>query len=84
MKSLFYQSKEQLAMMPKEILLKYEDDIKLVFDKLPEEMKSDPDIAIHQACTEHFNGGDDSDVIDGPPPSKKKCIECLAVALKSL
>ena len=71
--------------MPKEILLKYEDDIKLVFNKLPIEMQKDPEIAIHQACNEHFNASlDDSDMIDGPTPSKKKCVECLALALKSM
>ena len=74
-----------MALLFKEIVLRFEAELKFVFDKLPQDMKNDPEIAIHQTCTEHFEAnGDNLDTIDGPPFSKKKCIECLALALKSL
>lgn len=66
---------EQLAKMPKEILLEcFSNQISLVWDKLPQHMKEDPDFQQCRRCLVHYNTGEDQN--DGPPRMIKDCVQC--------
>jgi hypothetical protein len=69
---------EELENMPKEVMICCApNEIAVVWNKLPEQLKSDPDILRFQYCTEHYNNkswGDDE--IDGPAPRRIFCCYC--------
>lgn len=81
LRSLMKMSKQQLADMPKEVMIGCAArEIALVWDKLPEHLQNDIDILKYQYCQEHYSSDGDSgnnvDVNDGPPPRKIFCCYC--------
>lgn len=76
LRSLLKMSRQQLADMPKEVLIGCAShEIALVWDKLPPHLQSDIDILKYQYCLEHYSDSG-SDVNDGPPPRKLICCYC--------
>lgn len=80
-KTLTKMTKEQLADLPKEIMISCAaNEIALVWDKLPIHLREDIDILKYQYCLEHYNkdyGPDENvDVNDGPVPRKLFCCYC--------
>jgi hypothetical protein len=74
-------TREQLENMPKEVMISLaSNEIALVWDKLPINLKQDPDIENYRFCYEHHSSSDDSngekDVADGPIPRKLFCCYC--------
>lgn len=72
-------SARQLENMPKEVMIALaSDEIALVWNKLPEHMKSDKELLKYQYCNEHYNNENKSDVDegDGPAPKKLFCCYC--------
>jgi hypothetical protein len=72
---------EQLENTPKEVMISLaSNEIALVWDKLPNNLKHDPDIENYRFCYEHHSSSDDSnedkDVADGPIPRKLFCCYC--------
>lgn len=49
----------------------------LVYDKLSEELRADPDILIRLPCMEHWDTLDMNDHIDGPAPRRLDCHRCI-------
>ena len=83
LRSLLKMSKQQLADMPKEVMIGCAaHEIALVWDKLPEHLQNDVDILKYQYCQEHYSNDDKDDscsnvdVNDGPPPRKLFCCYC--------
>lgn len=81
LRSLTKMSKEQLADMPKEVIIGCAaHEIAIVWDKLPKHLQNDIDILKYQYCQDHYsNSNDDNsniDVNDGPPPRKIFCCYC--------
>ena len=79
--SLQKMTQEQLENMPKELMISLaSNEIALVWDKLPDHLKQDPDMENYQFCYEHHSSSDDSngekDVADGPIPRKLFCCYC--------
>lgn len=79
-KSLIKLTKEQLADLPKEVMITCaSNEIAWVWDKLPEHLKNDIDILKYQYCLEHYSDDSTSqstDVNDGPIPRKILCCYC--------
>lgn len=69
---------EQLENMPKEVMIwSAANEIAFVWDKLPNHIKSDPDMAKYQFCFEHCNNTQvDRDEGDGPMQRKLFCCYC--------
>ena len=68
---------EQLKYIPKIILLRqFSNYIGYVWDKLPEDIRADPEIQQYHRCLEHYNLPHHQTHIDGPPPLIKNCGEC--------
>ncbi|MGI0027986.1 MAG: hypothetical protein ACREAD_09135 [Nitrosopumilaceae archaeon] len=67
---------EELKNMPKEVMIaSAPNEIAMVWDKLPEKLKSDIDILKYQYCTDHYNDlGEDA--ADGPSPRRLFCCYC--------
>ena len=58
-------SKEELEYIPKPVLLKYMDhQIPLLWEKLPEHLRADSEVASCQTCHEHWNLPNCGDHID--------------------
>lgn len=81
LRSLLKMSKQQLADMPKEVMIACAaHEIALVWEKLPRHLQEDIDVLKYQYCLEHYPTNDDSspnfDVIDGPVPRKILCCYC--------
>lgn len=87
LRSLTKMSKQQLADMPKEVMISCApNEIAIVWDKLPEHLQNDIDMLKYQYCTEHYSSeGDaaaaaaalnDTDVNDGPAPRRIYCCYC--------
>lgn len=79
LRSLLKMSKQQLADMPKEVMIGLAShEIGLVWDKLPTHLQNDVDILKYQYCTEHYLNDyeDNIDVNDGPIPRKMFCCYC--------
>ena len=70
-------SKEELEYIPKPLLLKYMGhQIPLLWDKLPEYLRADSEVASYQTCHEHWNLPNCGDPIDGRAPARRDCHEC--------
>lgn len=84
LRSLLKMSEQQLATMPKEVIIACAPhEIALVWDKLPKHLQDDFDILKYQYCTDHYGSNSDTltnqsnmDVNDGPPPRKIFCCYC--------
>lgn len=80
LRTLTKMSKEELADMPKEVMIACAaDEIAIVWDKLPEHLQNDIDILKYQYCVDHYNddnGSSSCDVNDGPIPRKIFCCYC--------
>lgn len=79
LRSLAKMSRQQLADMPKEVMIACApNEIALVWDKLPEHLQNDIDVLKYQYCTEHFdnNNKSNADLNDGPPSKKIFCCYC--------
>lgn len=88
LRSLTKMSRQQLADMPKEVMIACApNEIALVWEKLPEHLQNDIDILKYQYCTEHTttaaaaaddfaNGDVERDENDGPPPRRLICCYC--------
>ena len=70
-------SKEELEYIPKPLLLKYMGhQILLLWEKLPEHLRADSEVASYQTCHEHWNLPNRGDHIDGRAPARRDCHEC--------
>jgi hypothetical protein len=68
---------EELEFVPKIVLLRnFERYVQLLWDRLPEHIKADPEVQSYRACLEHYNRPWQRTHIDGPPPLIKDCHEC--------
>jgi hypothetical protein len=68
---------EELEFVPKIVLLRnFEKYVQLLWDRLPEHIKADPEVRSYRACLEHYNRPWQRTHIDGPPPLIKDCHEC--------
>lgn len=71
---------KQLEHMPKEVMIALApNEIALVWNKLPEHIKSDVDVLKYQYCTEHYSSSSsnlDVDEGDGPAPRRLFCCYC--------
>lgn len=69
---------KEIENMPKEVMIILaQDEIALVWEKLPEKLKNDSEMTKYQFCYEHSNSDDsDRDVGDGPLPRKIFCCYC--------
>ena len=68
---------EQLQYIPKIVLLQeFENYVVLLWDRLPEHLKTDPEVQRYRPCTEHYNRPWQRTHIDGPPPLIKNCDIC--------
>lgn len=81
LRSLLKMSRQQLADMPKEVMIACApNEIALVWDRLPVHLQNDVDILKYQYCTEHYNytedGSSSIDVNDGPSPRRIFCCYC--------
>lgn len=79
LRSLVKMSKQQLADMPKEVMIACAaNEIALVWNKLPTHLQNDADISQYQFCLDHSpdDSGSNIDVNDGPPPRKIFCCYC--------
>lgn len=80
-------TKEELAYVPKPLLLRHWGDcLPYLWGKLPEHIQRDPEIAPYQLCTEHWTPQQVH--IERYPPSKSDCKKCpeneLATTLTSI
>jgi hypothetical protein len=79
---------QELENIPKEVMIILaQDEIALVWEKLPEKLKNDSDMLKYQFCHEHSSSGDsDRDEGDGPLPRKLFCCYCKIsdVTIKTL
>jgi hypothetical protein len=62
--------------LPREFLVNHFEDIEIIYDKLPEKLKSDNSILINMRCEKHY-GEIAGDTFDGPNPKRKHCLDCL-------
>lgn len=72
-------SAKELENMPKEVMIILaQDEIALVWEKLPEELKNDSDMIKYQFCCEHSSSGgsDQDDCDDDRSPRKLFCCYC--------
>lgn len=70
---------EQLQLVPKIALLRnYADYVELLWDRLPDHLKTDPEVQSYRACHEHYNRPWQRTHIDGPPPLVRNCGVCRA------
>lgn len=80
LRSLMKMSRQQLADMPKEVMIACApNEIALVWNKLPEHLQNDIDVLKYQYCTEHYSNNDNKlnvDVNDGSPSRKIFCCYC--------
>lgn len=68
---------EQLEFIPKVVLLRdFERFVDLLWYRLPERLRTDPEVQRCRACLEHHNRSWQQTHIDGPPPMIKECTEC--------
>jgi len=68
---------EQLQYIPKIILLQeFVNYVELLWDRLPEHLKTDPEVQRCRPCTEHYNRSWQRTHIDGPPALIKNCDIC--------
>ena len=68
---------EQLQYIPKVLLLeKFGRYVELVWNKLPEHLKTDAEVQGFRRCTEHYNQPWQRVHIDGPAPYRKDCALC--------
>ena len=68
---------EQLQFIPKIVLLQYFGRyVELLWDKLPERIKTDSEVQQYRRCPEHYNRPSSRDHIDGPAPMIKDCYVC--------
>lgn len=65
-----------MKILPKNIILKFDYEIHVIYDNLPENLKNDPDVLLNLKCFEHYNLPTSRDHIDGPPPPRKNCPGC--------
>lgn len=71
-------SPERMSRLQKRILISLSPrQIETIWEHLPKELKEDRDIELRRPCYEHYNLDGDQDHIDGPAPSRLKCIRCL-------
>lgn len=78
LRSLLKMSRQQLANMPKEVMIACAPhEIALVWDKLPEHLQNDIDILKYQYCTDHDDiGSGGTEVNDGPSSRRIFCCYC--------
>lgn len=81
LRTLTKMSRQQLAYMPKEVLIGCAaNEIALVWDMLPEDLRNDSVVSKYQHCMEHYgentDDSEDSDANDGPIPRKIFCCYC--------
>ena len=50
--------------------------IPLLWEKLPEHLRADSEVASYQTCHEHWNLPNCGDHIDGRVPARRDCHEC--------
>lgn len=68
---------KQLENMPKEVMITLApNEIALVWEKLPTDLKTDSDMLKYQFCYEHPVNGSSSDVEEGPVPRRLFCCYC--------
>lgn len=69
-------SSELVKHLPREFLINHFENIEIIYDRLPEKLKSDVGIILNRRCFEHYpeTGGD---TFDGPNPKRKHCPFCL-------
>ncbi|KYN10280.1 hypothetical protein ALC57_17595, partial [Trachymyrmex cornetzi] len=67
---------EQLQYIPKILLLQeFENYVEILWDRLPNHLKTDPEVQRCRPCLEHYNRPWQRTHIDGPPPLIKDCDE---------
>ncbi|XP_036141982.1 uncharacterized protein LOC118645292 [Monomorium pharaonis] len=70
-------SAAELSFIPKTILLRYFDEyIEILWDKLPEHLRADPEVRSCRRCLEHYNQPWQRTHIDGPAPQIRHCAVC--------
>ena len=68
---------EQLQYIPKIIILQeFVNYVELLWDRLPEHLKMDPEVQRCLPCIEHYNRSWQRTHIDGPPALIKNCDIC--------
>lgn len=68
---------ELVKYLPKQFIINHKEDIELIYDRLPDHLKTDFDILKNMRCTSHFNFTNSQNVtFDGPNPKRKNCIYC--------
>lgn len=74
---------EEIAAIPKEmymiILSREVDDL---WCRLPGEYREDVKMQKYRRCWQHYNTGRDH--VEGPPPMRKDCIECMRENLDAI
>ena len=75
---------DELQALSKETLLKFADDIRMIYDKLPRDLQEDEDIILWKRCFEHYNRPDQRTHIDGPAPPKMYCPVCQQLRKKKM
>ena len=74
---LLKMTSEELRNMPKEVMIACApQEIALVWNKLPEQLKNDIDVMKYQYCDEHWSTNSGDDEIDGPGVRKIFCCYC--------
>lgn len=67
----------ELEHMPKEVMIACApSEIALVWEKLPEKLKTDIDVLKYQYCTDHYQDIESEDVGDGPAVRRLFCCYC--------
>jgi len=68
---------EQLRFIPKIVLLRnFGRFVEQLWERLPEHIKTDPEVRRYRLCREHYNRPWQRTHIDGLPPQIKDCDEC--------
>ncbi|XP_066157392.1 uncharacterized protein [Euwallacea fornicatus] len=71
-------TKEQIAVMPKERYLEISAySLFQIWSQLPETLQQDQELQSHLPCFQHYNQSTKLVHIDGPPPSKLYCRDCI-------
>lgn len=71
-------SDAELAQIPRLILLSvFSKQINLIFHRLPRHIKGDLEVILCMPCRAHYNRPDERTHIDGPPPMRNQCPECI-------
>ena len=71
-----YTDTDLVKYLPKHFIMYHSEEIEMIYDKLPNSLKTDIDIVSNMRCDEHHLTLSSDTSYDGPRPKRKHCYFC--------